>query len=304
MVEVPTTRLLASILLSFAIPALALMIAVGVIVVVTGEIRSLVSVILVAVVIGASAWATFSRQFEFRVAAAADGVRIRRGLLEQRTQTVPPGRVQAVRLSQPLLWRPMRWWRVEVNIVGYGVRTGEQGRQDTTLLPVGTSADACAVLSFVIAQVVIDDHALVGTGGNDGFVAAPSAARWVDPIAWRRHGFRVDPSVLVLRGGRLHRRLDVVPHARTQSSAVRRGPVQRRLGLATFALHSTPGPIQPRVEHLREAVVIELLENQTVRARAERVIATDEWLAPGAPDAVDTAGAGGVVTGTRDATPN
>ena len=262
--------------------------AAGILFAATGEIRSLVPIAVLIAITGASAWTAFARLFEFRVASAVDGVRVRRGLLEQRTQTVPPGRVQAVRLSQPLLWRPLRWWRVEVNIAGYGAHTSDRGELDTILLPVGTSAEARAVLSFVIADVTIDDDALVGAGEQGGFVAAPRRARLVDPIAWRRHGFRVDPSALILRGGRLRRRLDVVPHARMQSSAVHRGPLQRRLGLATFAPHSTPGPIRPRVEHLRAATVVELLEDQAVRARAERATATDEWLAPssGSTDSV------------------
>lgn len=287
-VEVPVGRLLAAALLSVALPALGLVIAAVAVFVATDEIGSLLPIVFVLVATGAGAWTAFARVFEFRVASAADGVRIRRGLFEQRTQTVPPGRVQAVRVSQPLMWRALGWWRVDVNIAGYGIGRGDRSETDTVLLPVGTSAEAVAVLSFVIADAVIDDTALAGRGEQGGFVAAPTGARWVDPIAWRRHGFRVDPSVLVLRGGRLRRRLDVVPHARTQSSAVHRGPLQRRLGLATFELHSTPGPIRPRVEHLRQDVVVDLLEHQAARARAARAVATDEWLAPvdmGVPDA-------------------
>lgn len=279
-VEVPLGRLLAAALLSITLPAVGLVIAAIAVFVVTDEIGSLLPIVFVVIVIAAGAWSSFARWFEFRVASAADGVRIRRGLFEQRTQTVPPGRVQAVRLSQPLSWRPLGWWQVDVNIAGYGTGTGDRSERDTVLLPVGTSTEALAVLSFVIGDVVVDGEALTGSGDQSGFVAAPTGARWVDPIAWRRHGFRVDPSALVLRGGRLRRRLDVVPHARTQSSAVRRGPLQRRLGLATFELHSTPGPIRPRVEHLRQEVVVGLLEEQAVRARAARATATDEWLVP------------------------
>lgn len=278
-VEVPLGRLLASAVMSIALPAVGLVIAAVVVFVVTDEVRSLLPIVFVVIIVVTGAWSTFARWFEFRVASAADGVRIRRGLFEQRTQTVPPGRVQAVRLSQPLMWRPLGWWQVDVNVAGYGAGRGERSALDTVLLPVGTTTEALAVLAFVIDDVSIDDDALVGRGGQGGFVAAPSGARWVDPIAWRRHGFRVDPSVLVLRGGRLRRRLDVVPHARTQSSELWQGPLQRRLGLATFELHSTPGPVRPRVEHLRTEVVVGLLEEQATRARAARAIAVDQWLA-------------------------
>lgn len=305
-VEVPLGRLLGSALLSVALPALGLVLAAFVLFVVTDEIGSLLPLVLVVLVIGGGAWTSFARLFEFRVASAADGVRIRRGLFEQRTQTVPPGRVQAVRVSQPFLWRLTGWWRVDVNIAGYGIGAGDRSAMDTVLLPVGSSSEARAVLSFVVGGVDIDDDAFVGRGERGGFVAAPSRARWVDPIAWRRHGFRVDPSVLVLRGGRLRRRLDVVPHARTQSSAVHRGPLQRRLGLATFELHSTPGPIRPRVEHLRAEVVVGLLEDQAVRSRAERATATDQWLAVagGAASPTGTEAAATTVEAPEPTTPN
>ena len=46
------------------------------------------------------------------LAAAADGLRLRRGLLETRSQTVPPGRIQAVGVQWPLLWRGHGWVRV------------------------------------------------------------------------------------------------------------------------------------------------------------------------------------------------
>ena len=47
----------------------------------------------------------FARFFSFTVADSPDGLRLRHGLASQQSQTVPPGRVQAVEVSQPLLWR-------------------------------------------------------------------------------------------------------------------------------------------------------------------------------------------------------
>jgi putative membrane protein len=58
-------------------------------------------------------------QFDFTVADSPDGLRLRRGLLETRAQTVPPGRIQAVRVVEPLLWRSRGWVRVEANVAGY-----------------------------------------------------------------------------------------------------------------------------------------------------------------------------------------
>ncbi len=56
--------------------------------------------------------------FDFTVAESPDGLRLRSGLLSTQHQTVPPGRVQAVRISQPVLWRGRDWVRLEVNVLG------------------------------------------------------------------------------------------------------------------------------------------------------------------------------------------
>ena len=229
-------------------------------------------------------WRQFSTGFGFRVATSPDGLRLRHGLLEQRTQTVPPGRVQAVRLSQPLLWRPAGWWRVQVNVAGYG-RRGSERIDAGLLLPVGTRDEAVAVLSFVLPDLGVADvehpgpvvdAGLTGRLGDGGFTPSPPRARWVDPIGWRRHGYRVTGTALLLRRGVLHRELDVVPHARTQSCGVHQGPLQRRLGLASFELHSTPGPVRPVVEHLASDVVARLLDEQVMRARRARASAGPE----------------------------
>ena len=105
-------------------------------------------------------WNRLSGGFGFRVASAADGVRLRHGLLEQRTQTVPPGRVQAVRLSQPFCWRIAGWWMLEVNVAGYGAGGSSDGSVHTsTLLPVGTRDEALTVLSFVLPELEVAEDA-------------------------------------------------------------------------------------------------------------------------------------------------
>ena len=92
--------------------------------------------------------------------------------------------------------------------------------------------------------------------------------------------FCQDAPALLVRSGRFHRQLDVVPHARTQSCGAWQGPIQRRLRLASFELHSTPGPVAPQVKHLGADVAADLLEQQSARARTARAIARDEWLGP------------------------
>jgi putative membrane protein len=80
---------------------------------------------------------------------------------------------------------------------------------------------------------------------------------------------------LLLRRGVLTRELDVVPHARTQSLALTQGPLQRRLRLVTFVVHSTRGPVAPTAEHLAPDVAGRLLAEQAERARTARGVGGD-----------------------------
>ena len=121
---------------------------------------------------------------------------------------------------------------------------------------------------------------LVGRGAQGGFTSSPRGARWLDPIGWRRHGVLVTRAVLLARRGVLVRELDLVPHARTQSLALLQGPLQRRLGLASFAVHSTRGPVRPSVQHLPADVAATLLQQQAERAMSARADSTHDgrWM--------------------------
>lgn len=284
-VEVPIERLLLSLLRSASLIVLVVaLLGFSLAWAVTGTAAVTFGAFPAVLGLGAALWARFSRGFGFRVAISPDGLRLRHGLLESRAQTVPPGRVQAVRLAQPLLWRGPDWWRLEVNVAGYG-GGGEGQVSENVLLPVGTREEAIGVLSLVLPDLGTADpigvlHAgLTGTGEDGGFTPAPRVARWLDPVAWRRHGFLVTDQALLARSGRLVRQLDVVPHERTQSLAVEQGPLQRRLSLASFVMHPTPGPVGPRVRHLAAEVAGQLLEEQSTRARRARAGAGPErWM--------------------------
>ncbi len=235
----------------------------------------LVAVIPVGIGVLGLLWSRFTGGFGFRVATSPDGVRLHHGLMTTRSQTVPPGRVQALRLSQPLLWRGRDWWRVEVNIAGYGAARGGEGGpvEQNLLLTVGSRSEALTVAALVLPELAaceVLDEGLTGRGDAGGFLASPSSARLLDPIGWRRHGVLVTTTVLLVRRGVLVRELDVVPHARTQSLGLKQGPLQRRLGLASFMLHSTVGPVDPSVQHIPAIAAAELLQQQSERASAAR----------------------------------
>ena len=280
---VPVARSVESLLRSgTTLSLVAALVAVVVAVVVTGQPAVLAAVIPILLGLISATWHRFTTTFGFRVATSPDGIRLHHGLLTTRSQTVPPGRVQAVRVSQPLLWRGRDWWQVQVNVAGYeGRGNGEEGQADeNVLLTVGSRAEALRMLHLAVPALLPDDAGpvsagLTGRGPEGGFVPAPRSSRWVDPVGWRRHGVQVLDHALLLRRGALGRQLDVVPHARTQSLALTQGPLQRRLSLVTFVVHSTRGPVTPTVEHLAPDVARRLLDQQAARARTARGAAGD-----------------------------
>jgi putative membrane protein len=194
------------------------------------------------------------------VAESPDGLRLRSGLLSTRAQTVPPGRVQAVRVAQPLLWRRSGWYRVSLNVAGSGHREGE--RSGVVLLPVAPYPVVRQLLGRVLPGADVDAVALV---------PAPRAARWRAPLQHPRLACGSDDQVFVSRGGRLVRRVDVVPHARTQSVRVTQGPWQRLLGLASTHVDSTPGPVRPAARQRAALDARAVAEAQLAHAAAARL---------------------------------
>ncbi|HLS48539.1 MAG TPA: PH domain-containing protein [Actinomycetaceae bacterium] len=286
---VPTGRLLGSLvrsgsLIFFIILVVALIaaaIAVGSPAPLFGTIPGLIGWV-------AALWSRFNAGFNFRSSVSVDGIRLRHGLLEQRTQTLPPGRVHAVQLKQPLLWRRKGWWQVTASVAGYGdVAHASDLFRGNSLLPVGSQGEALTALWLVMPDLgvpesdvrTVIDGALTGTGTDGGFYASPRAARWLDPISWRRNGLLVTERGIILRGGRLSRWVSIIPHPRTQSLAILRGPLQRALGLNSFHVAGVMGPVRLQVSHLDPAQVLAALDGAaTLALRARTQESTEDWL--------------------------
>lgn len=218
---------------------------------------------------GAAFVKNFTTWMNFRVEADDRVIRVRHGLTELRTSTMPLHRIQAVEVKQPMLWRPLDWWRITVNVAGVHQEPGESGG---ALIPVGTREEVLAILAAMgprwsLPEVV---EGFDAPGPSPKFTGAPRAARWLDPLSWRRIGFCLTPTALVTRGGRLGRWAQLVPHARVQSVTMSAGPLQRRLGLASVQVLSTSGSVDPGVSHLDLAVATELFAAENEHARRAR----------------------------------
>ncbi|HEX7167781.1 MAG TPA: PH domain-containing protein [Acidimicrobiales bacterium] len=228
--------------------------------------------------VGTQIWNVFNEDFGTTVAASADGLRVRRGLLETRAQTVPPGRVQGVVIREPAIWRLFSWVRVEVTVAGYGRSFGGGSSGVTRLLPIASRAVGYGVIARVLPAV---DWSAVEVA------PAPRRARWRAPIEAGRLAAGVGDEggerVVVTRRGRFGHRSDIVPLARVQSVRLRQGPVQRALGLASVAVDVSPGPVRAVALHRDEKEARALHDRLVTEARAARAAALpDRWLLPGA----------------------
>jgi putative membrane protein len=147
-----------------------------------------------------------STEWGFTIAEAPDGLRIRGGLLQTRVETIPYGRVQAVRWVEPLWWRPFGWVRLEVDVARRRNRDSaehESGSASRALLPVGSRDEA------------------------------PGHARWRAPLSRQFLRVRGDSAYLVCTTGRVRPSTVVVPLEKIQSVRWSQGPVSRRLKLAS-----------------------------------------------------------------------
>ncbi len=211
-----------------------------------------------AIVILHAIWHRVSTLWDFTVSDSPDGLRIRHGLLSTSRQTVPPGRIQAILIHQPLSWRPFGWAQVRMNVAGYA---GNANSKSTMLVPVTDRDYALALVGWVLGGIDIESVPVS---------RPPARAALRAPLWWRAQSAGSDERVFVVRHGLLSRTVDVVPHERTQSVRLSAGPIERALGLATLHLDSTRGPVRTSAKnrHSREARL--MLDTEVDRGRQAR----------------------------------
>lgn len=277
-------RLIGSALFSgFTVFLVALVAAVVISIATTGHY--LLLVIFFPTIVGSFSY--YSRRIvkslRYSIASTRDGIRIGWGLISTSNETLPPGRIHSVKLSQPLLWRPFGWWEVKINRASHSSTKGADNQANTTILPVGNARDVTRVLELILPELVgltaadvsvedalargetsaadvvaaqpqraveeskrtlsLIEAGMTSTRGEGGFTTSPRRAVVLRWFSWRRNGFRTAPGAILLRKGAIWRELIVVPLPRLQSVGLRQGPLLRRLRLAEVELHTVHGPI-------------------------------------------------------------
>ena len=97
--------------------------------------------------------------FNFTLAESPRGLRVTRGLTNLTSQSVPINRLQGVKVSQPLLWKPVGWYRVDVDVVGYansGDGENNESQATNVLLPVADRVEVDLALSRALPGLDLD----------------------------------------------------------------------------------------------------------------------------------------------------
>ena len=277
LITIAPTRLVAAFLLSSEclIPLVVWLVVFGV----TTSFGVTVFALPVLIPLVFGAFSLISRrvlaQFNYTLAESVRGLRVTRGLTNLTSQSVPFDRIQGLRICQSLLWRPLGWFRIDVDVLGYGSTSerGENGSDvSSILLPVATWDQVEVVLARILPGLDLAGITLH---------RPPTRSRIVRPFdSWTfRYGW--DDQVMISRAGVLVNDTDIVPHAKAQSVRIEQGPLQRLLRLSSVHVDTPKGPVDLVARQLEPAVARELALTELDRGRAARAAhATSPLSAP------------------------
>lgn len=211
---------------------------------------------------------SITRALRYSIAPTPSGLRITFGLFTTITETLPPGRIHAIEVHQPFLWRPVNWWAIRVNRLSGRAATDSTAQLFAETLPVGTLADVDRVLRLMLPTLpeaewrgAVPTGILGGTKtpmDADDYTTTPPRARWMRLLSWRRNGFLLTGDALYLRRGFLRRSLVILPLARLQSVRLGQGPVGRGTRTAAVTGHTVLGQVSGRIGALDAGDAYEL----------------------------------------------
>jgi putative membrane protein len=227
---------------------------------VTGRPGVIVPFLAFAFGVVASVWRRFNTEFGTVVAEAPDGLRLRSGLVQTATETIRPGRVQAVRIVEPLFWRAFGWCRLEVDVAGPRQRreNRSEGQRLRAIIPVGSRAEAERMLGELL------------TAPPRPARPAPTKARWKAPLSYHFLAWAGDDRYVVASRGRVCRTTTWTPLEKVQSIRWVQGPWQRRLGLASVRLDVAGRRVTASIQDREVAEANEILARLPDLAREAR----------------------------------
>ena len=270
-VRIPFGRLVASRVLSGSTLMLVALIVAIIVAASLSTLWLLFTIVPAFLAFGAYYVRSIARGLRDSIAPSSDGVRLTFGLFTTISEVVPPGRVHAIEVHQPLLWRPFGWWSISVNrLTGRG-STDSSTDPFAAVLPIGTRDDIERVLRILAPALPAEEWSFVfrdgilGPEDDDPYVVTPRRVRLLRPLSWRRNGAVVTEDALFLRRGWVRRTLAIVPLARLQSIGLHQGPLARATRTATLAAHVIAGTVRTSVGALDRDAALTLF-GETARA--------------------------------------
>ena len=190
-----------------------------------------------------NAWNVLDSSWRYTTHTDGEVLNIAYGLADRRRQSIRLDRIHAVQITQPFLWRPLGWYEVRVSVAGYGASASGKASGSTRILPVGTLAQAQQFLPADAAPTY----------------ASPARAKWVSPLDYRQQTVALNGDYVIVRNGRLNRRIKAIHTSHIQELTYRRGPISQALDLATIDLDLVQGPVRMAARNLTLADAAALL---------------------------------------------
>ncbi len=226
----------------------------------TGQAGAVAPFLPVGIGIVLAVWRQFNGEYGTVVAAAPDGLRLRSGLVQTTAETIRQGRVQAVRLVEPVAWRAFGWCRLEVDVAGPRQRRENRAESQRlrALIPAGSLAEAERMLGELLTARPVPTR------------RAPARARWKAPLAYHFLAWSGDDRYVVAARGRVSRKTTWIPLEKVQSIRWVQGPVQRRLGLASVRLDVAGRRVTGNIQDRDAAEARDILRRLPELARQAR----------------------------------
>ena len=208
------------------------------------------------------------------------------GLATRTESTVRAGRVHAVRISTRPQWWGADLWSVTV-LTGSddGSEDADDDELTGALLPADGAAVALDVAQAALPALARVDRRLLADlwpGGRgvvrpdpavDGapvsVLRVPAHAWWLAPLTWRVRTAALAADGLLVRTGRLAPRVTFVPLHRVQGVALEQGPLERRAGVVSVAVHLVDGPVACDVGPFEPAAARHLADVLAAAARRD-----------------------------------
>lgn len=198
--------------------------------------------------------------WNFELTRGRQGLAITYGLLNRISHTIPLDRIQGVRLTQPLLWRPFGRCKVVLNVAGYESGSEKQDL-DIRLWPIGKLDFAYALVNQVLIEPAPEQHVLNATHGSSrGVLFAP--------IGWRHRWLTRSATTVQSVAGWATKTVQIAGQRKVQSVEVTQGPIQRVFRLASISLHVPDGPVSIQLKNFNAEEAMPLLSAEVRELRA------------------------------------